>query len=70
MGPRGVIPLRLGGGTPNRHRIGPWWSSPRGHEKCEGCAEVGAGAPCGRCGLRCSSLWGHESCEGCPDMVG
>eukprot|EP00959_Pyramimonas_sp_CCMP1952_P087512 1831168-Pyramimonas_sp.AAC.1 len=42
----------------------------RGHETCEGCADVGAGGACGRqrSGLRWGSLWGHEACEGCAEV--
>eukprot|EP00959_Pyramimonas_sp_CCMP1952_P441586 9244973-Pyramimonas_sp.AAC.2 len=37
------------------------------HDSCEGCAELGAGAPCGRLRrvLRLASTWGHEASEGC-----
>eukprot|EP00959_Pyramimonas_sp_CCMP1952_P207352 4337440-Pyramimonas_sp.AAC.1 len=49
------------------------WSSPWGHEPCEGCAEIDLGwagnrmRPCCRA-PRWSSLWGHEPCEGCAEM--
>eukprot|EP00959_Pyramimonas_sp_CCMP1952_P297502 6223937-Pyramimonas_sp.AAC.1 len=50
-------------------RWGLRWSSPRGHEACEGGAGSDAAAPCGPCrwGLRWSSLRGRELSEGCTE---
>eukprot|EP00959_Pyramimonas_sp_CCMP1952_P123766 2587549-Pyramimonas_sp.AAC.1 len=43
------------------------WSPLRGHETCEGCAEVGGACGRRRWGLRWSSPRGHEACEGCAE---
>ena len=42
-----------GGGAMWTRPMGPWVERPGEHETCEGCAEIGAGTPCGR------ARWGH-----------
>eukprot|EP00959_Pyramimonas_sp_CCMP1952_P450654 9435682-Pyramimonas_sp.AAC.1 len=53
----------------------PWpfgfrWSSVRGHDTCEGCAEMGGGIACGIAhgGHMSSSICGHEACQGYAEM--
>ena len=53
------------------HR-GRRWSTLRGHETCQGCAEMDGGTACGRThwGRRWRSLAGHGAREGCTEMEG
>ena len=41
------------GGAMWAHLLGPQVEFSGGHQTCDGCAEMGAGAPCGR------ARWGH-----------
>ena len=47
------------------HPLGPLVERPGGHETCEGCAEMGAGSPCGR--TRWGHMWSHN--EGVPPVL-
>ena len=42
------------GGAMWKHALGPWLEVPGWHETYDGCAEMGAGTPCGR------TRWGHR----------
>ena len=47
------------------HPLGPSVELPGGHETREGCAEIGAGTPCGR--TRWGHMWSHN--EGVPPVL-